>query len=282
MASNEFLRTIYELTLNGFDIRKIKEKFPEMPTKNVRTALAFLIASDPKLYADATGLKPGSDRQILIDENLPPDIIPGLFSRYGRLTHTRFEELNGKPDSQVWRWAANNMVDAIVTRDKRMKSPEEDLTYIAVVEVLKIVKAARANNSDIDLSKLPLVIHLESFNQPRGRITMLFNKHAQEILQHMERRETPYILVRESRIDKGRSYDELLTRYAEDILPDELAKHRHRVEAMTSRIVEGKKEKHGTVSEEEIQKIRVMVVEKDRKGIIVLNPSPASPSSRPS
>lgn len=202
MTRDSGIRGMEESVQQG---RKVLIKCKKTPAAEMGRAV--LIARFPGLYADFIAGWPGTSRRFLIDENLSMTLAGKLWKDFGRATHTNFENLDGRKDQEVWRWATNNNIDAIISSDMRMRNHETDLSLIAVHETFQTLKNAKAHNIEIDTKDLPLIIQVElNSTQEVGNI---LEKHKEFILKNVRTRTAPYIYLGNDLAVCGPSYDDI-------------------------------------------------------------------------
>ena len=177
--------------------------FPETLT----AARSFIIAHMPGLYADYAEGWPLTPHVFLIDENLPRTLGSDLWKEFGRATHTDYEALSGQHDKDVWRWARLNDVSAVITRDKRMTNDGQDLGLIAVRHAYDLLKKRKKNVHPVEMPNMPLLIQLTSRTK-KSPMTLL-ETHWDAIMEHLEKRTTPYIFLTEKECVNGPSYSDL-------------------------------------------------------------------------
>jgi predicted nuclease of predicted toxin-antitoxin system len=187
--------------------KKILRARPDIRHETISLGRAFLIANHPELYEEIVKKKPLKDYRILIDENISARVAPNIRDGFGYITHTNFVGLAGKKDPEVWAWAVNNRIDAIITRDQVRKT-DQDLTEIAVRSTLAMM--AREGQDKVDFASLPLIIHVDCMKDVTHTVGRLFNRYRNGIQRHMEARITPYIKVGETGIQSGPPYTDLL------------------------------------------------------------------------
>jgi hypothetical protein len=203
------VREIFNLLAEKGSTKDILRTRPDIRHETISLARAFLIANHPKLYQEIDKRKPLKDYRILIDENISARLSPLVRNGFGYITHTNFVGLAGKKDPQVWEWAVNNRIDAIITGDQVRKT-DQDLTEIAVRSTLAMI--AKSGADKVDFASLPLIIHIDCENKVTKTAAQLFNRYKNGIHRHIEARVTPYIKVTESGIRSGPPYTELLPR----------------------------------------------------------------------
>ncbi len=207
------VRDIFNLLAKGLSVGQIEKLRPEIDRKAIEMGRAFLMAKLPDLYAKEIAEKPPYDYKMLIDENISARLIPAIRKAFGYATHTNFEGLKGENDQTVWRWAVNHNMDALISRDRKMKNEDEDLTLIAVKETLNILERLEPGRiNDIDLRKLPTVIHIKEEKNIVNTVSHLFNKHMDDIHAYLDKPTSPYLLVSEEGLTPGPTYKELLER----------------------------------------------------------------------
>ncbi|MBI4030737.1 MAG: DUF5615 family PIN-like protein [Proteobacteria bacterium] len=206
------LQQVYDYLSRGLTTKGIMRVDPRIRPETVALARACLIANYPHLYAALVKKAPETEYKVLVDENISPRVLPGLCDYFRHLTHTGFEKLNGKKDSEVWRWAVNNSFDAILTHDMRNKS-DEDLTYIAVKEAMGIIeKEASDKRERVDLSSLPLVIHVLPDRKLKDTLPQLIKSFRQAVYHYLENRVSPYIEISYHGVSCGLTYANLVGR----------------------------------------------------------------------
>lgn len=205
------LKEIHDYLARGMTTKNIVQMRPEIRPESVTLARAFLIANSASEY-DKTikNQTPEKNYRILIDENLPPSMIAALHDRYGYITHTEYVGLNSKKDPEVWKWAVNNNIDAILTRDRNKKS-KQDLTRIAIYEAEDILKAQFDRDQySVSLSSLPLIVHINVFTtNTYQRCANLFLKNADAVHDNIENRVSPFIRVSPEGIVHGHDYEKI-------------------------------------------------------------------------
>lgn len=162
----------------------------------------YLIARLPGLYADQIGGWPGTAHQFLLDENLSKMAASALWKTFGRATHTSYENLNGKKDPDVWKWAVRSDISAIVTRDRRMSS-DQDLGLIAVRHSFDMIKKRGAP------PKVPPPLVIQIVAPSMKSVVKIMAQHREEILRHLQKQTSPYIVLTETRCLSGPSFSDL-------------------------------------------------------------------------
>lgn len=202
---------IFGLIRAGFNTRRILKADPQINPETILLARACLAARYPDAYNRfCTGnTHQTQDYRILLDENMPRDLIPQIMSGYGYMTHNHLSGLRGKNDRDVWQWAVNNNVDAIFTMDRRNKS-KKDLTRIAQDDSVHIASLGTGRKQQANINELPLIVHAENKKNPKPYLRRIFTQHAGLIHCYLEKRITPFILVRENGVALGPTYAELL------------------------------------------------------------------------
>ena len=151
------------------------------------------------------------DFRLLVDENLPPNVIPGIGHDCSFATHIAFEHLLGHSDQDVWAWAVNNHIDAIVTHDRAekpfVKSVNGELVYIPPVDITSIATESALRmmerGGDVAFDALPLIVQVTGFDgSGRGAVAM-FDLHKDAIYRHIAQRESPYIKISPTAIHNG-------------------------------------------------------------------------------
>ena len=202
---------VYNMLAKGYNTGRIRRERPEIKTETVALARAFIIANAPDVYDRIWKKSRANDYRALVDECLPARVIPLIRENcFGWATHTNFVKLQGRPDDEVWQWAVNNGVDAVITRDWKMTDPEGDLTYIAVEHAKAVLEKMDESDEDfVDVEDLPVVIHVKTQYANYGYVAKLFNMHKDQILSYVDTRTTPYIEVTERGVKAGPTYTEL-------------------------------------------------------------------------
>lgn len=204
------LQHVYNYLSLGLTTKGIVRADPRIRPETVSLARACLVANYPELYDALVKKAPETEYKALVDENISPRVLPGLRDYFRYLAHTGFKKLNGQEDREVWRWAVNNSYDAILTCDLRNKS-EKDLTYIAVQEALGIIEQeASALQERVDLSSLPLVIHVRMERKLKDTLPKLMKQFRKAVYHYIENRVTPYIEVSRSGVSCGPTYADLV------------------------------------------------------------------------
>lgn len=221
------LRQVYDYLSCGLTTRGIMRADPRIRPETVALARACLIANYPDLYDALVKKAPETEYKALVDENISPRVLPGLRDYFRYLTHTGFKKLNGKPDREVWRWAVNNNYDAILTRDLRSKS-EKDLTYIAVQEAMGIIeKEASDRRERVDLSGLPLVIHVRLNRNLEDKLPQLMKQFRKAVYHYIENRVAPCIEVSPGGVSCNETYADLVGRKANQ-MPEQVTSREDR------------------------------------------------------
>lgn len=265
------LSQIHDYLMRGMGSAEITRDHPEILPETITLARAFLIAKDPDHYDTLVNTQhPEKSYHILLDENLSHKISPQIHEQYGHVTHTRFEDLSGKPDSQVWQWSHENAIHAILTSDKRNIS-SRDLTRIAIKDAENILKAEFDESSrSLLLNSRPLVVHIDAIKKNTNRNNIrLFLKHAKAIHEHIENRVSPYIDVLEDAVVTGPTFLEI-RRYLD--LPEPVAIFENRHNAWTekwTRMVYANAPHATTLSEFEKQRIRQTI---EKSAVICARP----------
>lgn len=204
------LKEVYDLLQRGMTTKNIVQARPEIRPETVTLARAFLIAHDAQSYdTQIKNTHPEKNYRILVDENLPAAMIAALHDKYGEVTHTSYVGLNGKKDPEVWQWAVNNDIDAILTRDRTKKSAQ-DLTRIAIFAAEDVLKAQFDRDAySTSLANLPLIVHINVFskNDTYQRCARMFLKNADAVHDNIENRLSPYIRVMEDGIAHGPDFE---------------------------------------------------------------------------
>jgi len=202
MARDSGIRGMEESVQQG---QKVFIKCKKTPA--VEMGRAFLIAKFPGLYADFVAGWPGTSRRFLIDENLSMTLAGKLWKDFGRATHTNLENLGGRKDQEVWRWAVHNNIDAIISCDMRMRDHEKDISLIAVHETFEALCKAKHAGVGIDTKSLPLIIQIETISTENA--TDILEKHKEFVLKNVRTRTTPYIYLTNDLTVCGPSYDDI-------------------------------------------------------------------------
>ncbi len=207
------------LVVKGLKTKAIRRLRPDIKPETIALTRAFIISARPDIYRQLVD-NDSADYRMLVDEALPARIIPAIRQGFSYATHTNFVGLNGKGrshpqgDQDLWVWAVNNNIDAIVTRDYATTSDDQDLTAIALADSLKMIaKMDETARDSINLDELPLIIHIKSEKADYKTIAKIFTAHQQSIQSYLETRSTPFIMVTENGVKSGPTYIELWDRY---------------------------------------------------------------------
>ncbi len=185
----------------------ISKKDPDISHNDIKAARSILISKFPGLYADHVEGWPATVHHFLIDENLSKLFAISLWHAFGRATHTEHADLNGAKDPQVWRWAIKNKIKAIVTRDKRMINAKEDLGLIAVKNAYDLLHRETPRRCKLKAEDLPLLIQIEA--EHSESVSEILEKHKETILNHLENRTVPYILLTKEQCVIGPTYEDI-------------------------------------------------------------------------
>ncbi len=249
------VRDVFNLLAKGMNTRAICKQRPDIKPETVLMARAFLIANHPELYNERISPAPDNNYRLLVDENISARIIPHIREGFNYATHTNFVGLNGKKDPEVWQWAVNNRIDAILTGDKRMVDKDRDLTLIAIENAKDIMRKMGETGLDVNLSELPLVIHVDPLrNDVTNTVAALFRKHQAKIHEYLETRSRPYIKVTAGGVIEGPRYVTLLQQEK----PEIKAHANQWVEQWTTKIIKDKPD-GDKMSLEQIEEVRQRV-----------------------
>ena len=245
---------IFNMLAKGMNTRAICKYRPEIRPESVTMAQAFLIAKHPKLYHENVAPISDSGLKLLVDENIAARVIPALRSGFSYATHTNFVGLNGEKDPEVWAWAVNNHIDALITRDQKMVHEDKDLTLIAIESAKNILRRMDETGLDVSLNELPLVIHVDAKHDVSNTVAEIYKKYRDQIHDYIETRTRPYIKVTSGGIIEGPRYATLL--YEQK--PEIRERGEQWVERWTQKIVQNRPDGH-KLSDEDIEEIRQRV-----------------------
>lgn len=247
---------VFNMLAKGMGTKMICKQRPEIKPETVSLARAFLIAKHPRLYDNHIAPGPDNNFRLLVDENISARVIPALRGGFSWATHTNFVGLNGAKDPEVWQWAVNNHIDAIVTRDQKMVCEEKDLTAIAIQNAKNILRRMEETGLDISLDELPLVVHITANKDISSTVAKIFKQHENNIHDYLETRSRPYIKVTHEGISEGPRYATLLQDQSKN--PDIKDRAEQWVNNWTQKIVRNRPDGH-KLSEDDIETIRQRV-----------------------